>query len=465
MMDSKAADINCEYLGVSRSLLMENAGREVARHCADYANIAIFCGTGNNGGDGFVAARHLAGSGKKVKVFALEGKRTKENQINFNILKNLDIPLLSVRDFADCDAIAAEVNGYDLIVDALVGVGMKGELREPVKGIVGLINSARAFRLSVDVATGSSGAETVNADLVICLDEAKVENAKVVDIGMPREAKSYCGPGDVCVSLPKRAGNEHKGDFGRLLVVGGSKDFIGTPSLVAQSALRCGCDIVTIACPGYVAKRMPFDPNLIVNPLDSEDFLKKSDVPKILDMDFDAMTLGNGMGLEDETKEAVRELAKKVDKPLILDADALKLIEKRHLRQNMILTPHAREFEVLFEGVGDDNRQKLVEGYARKFECVIVLKGMVDVISYGGETRMNRSGNPAMTVGGTGDTLAGLIGGLMVQNKDSFLSACAATFLNGIAGDIAYREIGISLRATDLIEKIPAAIKFCKGFE
>ncbi|MBN2014641.1 MAG: NAD(P)H-hydrate dehydratase [Candidatus Altiarchaeota archaeon] len=453
---SKAVDMNSSYLGVDRLMLMENAGREVAIHGREFNSIAVFAGLGNNGGDGLVAARHLSGLGKRVKIYTLSGNRSRECQKNFDIVKRIDsIEVEVVRDSQDCGKIS--LSGFDLVVDSLLGVGVRGELREPIKSLVDIINKTKAHKIAVDCPTPG-----VKADLTLSFHVAKTPNSKVVDIGIPQEAEYCCGPGDVFLALPERHGSEHKGDFGRLLVVGGSKDFVGTPTLVGEAALRTGADLAVICCPSYVAARMPFNPDLIIHPLDSELYLQKHDVDRILGLDFDCLVVGNGLGTEEETYYALKKLLKGVDKPIVLDADALKLMKTKHLKENFILTPHAREFELLF-GVYPEDRKAVVEECAKKTGCVILLKGAVDVISDGRETKLNRTGNAGMTVGGTGDVLAGIVGALACK-AESFRAACAGAFLSGLSGDLAYRKLDYSFTATDCIERIPYAIKFCRRF-
>lgn len=463
-MDSRIVDANCEYLGVPRLLLMENAGKGVAGFARGYDRIIIFCGTGNNGGDGLVAARHLAGLGKRVRVYALSGPRTDQNEFNLKPLLKLDsVEVEFIKDSSQVKDVKQELDGFDCIIDALVGVGLSGELREPVKSIVEAINESKCHRISVDAPSGSDNLR-VNADVVVSLHSKKTEDAVVVDIGIPREAELYCGPGDVVYSIPARSGLEHKGDYGRVLVVGGSVDYVGAPSLAALGALRTGCDLVYLAVPSYVADHMSFNSNFIVKPLKSEHFLREKDVESILESNYDVLVLGNGLGVKEESREAVRDIVKSVDKPMVLDADALKLIKPKHLRDSMVLTPHAGEFKILFDEYSEEDRMKLVEKHARDSGATILLKGSVDVVSNGERTRLNKSGNPALTVGGTGDVLAGVIAGLIAQNKKLYESACAGAFLNGLAGDLAFSDLGYSLLATDVVDYLPDAIKYCMDF-
>jgi len=457
---TKAVDINCCYLGISTLQLMENAGRATAQEAGGFKRIAVFCGNGNNGGDGLVAARHLSARGKKVKVYLLGGRRTKATQRNLEIIKNLNsLEIEVIKDSKDCKRIKNDLKNFDLIIDALLGVGIRGELREPVKSLVNVIDSSKAFKLSVDVATPG-----IKADVTLSFHIPKTKDAKVVNIGIPPDAELYCGPGDICIAMPERKGDKHKGDFGRLLVVGGSKEFIGAPILAGKAATRTGVDLVTVMCPGYVAERIPFDPNLIVNPLESEFYLQKDDVNSILEKEFDSIVIGNGLSQKDESRYALKKLLRNLkDKPVVLDADALKLIKRSWLRKNFILTPHSGEFKILFGDSAETLAEKkgVVEKHARKTQAVILLKGPVDIVSNGEITKFNKSGNAAMTVGGTGDVLAGIIGAFSCWT-DSLTASCAGAFLCGLAGDLALSDLGYAITATDMIDKIPAVLKFCK---
>ena len=458
---TRQLDMNAAYLGVSRLVLMENAGREVARAAGRYSRIAVFAGRGNNGGDGFVAARHLSSQGKKVTVYAVSGKRTKEAEANLGIIQKLEsIELRYIKDSADAGEVRKSLGGYDVIIDALLGVGAAGDLKEPAKSLVGAINSAKARVISVDVPTPG-----VKADLTLSFHYQKTQDAKVAGIGIPAEAETECGPGDVYAALPEREGFEHKGDFGRLLVVAGSRDYSGTPMLVAMAAARTGVDLINIATPSYAAAKI-FDPTMIIRPMLSEYYLSEPDIEAILETRFDSMVLGNGIGTKEETESFVRELVSKVRKPVVIDADALKLLEVGKIRENHVLTPHATEFSILFDEQVEDfaDRVRLVREKARKTRATIILKGPIDIVSNGSCTKLNKTGNPGMTVGGTGDVLAGIVGALSTKTG-TFQAACAGTFLSGLAGDVSRDKLGYCFTAADVAENIPAAIRFCKQFE
>ena len=258
----------------------------------------------------------------------------------------------------------------------------------------------------------------------------------------------------------------HKGDFGKLLIIGGSKRYTGAPALAAYSAiaaLRAGVDLVTVAAPGRAADIVAgFSPNLITEPFEGDYFTPKH-LKRIFKLckDYDAVSIGSGLGVEKETQEFVKGFIEKMTKPCVVDADAIKALKKKRIGGNFILTPHAYEFYAIS---GDKPKQdilgraKLVKGFAKKTRAVILLKGAVDIISDGKQTAMNKTGNPYMTTGGTGDVLTGVCGGLLAQGIESFKAACVAAYITGKAGDLAVKEKK-PIIATDVIEKIPEVIK------
>ena len=483
--EMKALELNSEYYGVSRLQLMENAGKSIAdeisaRFNPETSRILILCGLGGNGGDGFVAARHLSNKGFKVTVM-IAGKaaniRDECTRKNLEALRNIrdKIEILEIYD----SSIIPNLNA-DVIVDALLGIGLKGHLRPPILQFVKKINETKAFKVAVDVPTGIDSdtgqvlEEAVKADLTITFHKAKpgllvakehVGEITVKDIGLPVEFEYYTGPGDVSAVMKPRPSNSHKGDFGRLLIIGGSETYSGAPALVALAALRTGVDLTYIAAPERTAYSISsFSPNLITIKLEGNN-LNLKNVP-VIEREMEkatAIVLGPGLGLHPETTSAVKEIIKiseKLKKPLILDADGLKAFaeEKRKLGTPSVLTPHAGEFKLLS---GHELPQELkeraekVRKTAAELNATILLKGHVDVISDGERLKFNFTGNPAMTVGGTGDVLSGIVGALLAQGITPFEAAVAGAFINGAAGDFAYNEKGFHIVSTDLLKWIP----------
>ncbi|MBU5678945.1 MAG: NAD(P)H-hydrate dehydratase [Candidatus Aenigmatarchaeota archaeon] len=263
----------------------------------------------------------------------------------------------------------------------------------------------------------------------------------------------------------KRAKEAKKGDFGKLLVVGGSKLYHGSPAFNALAAYRSGVDLVFILAPERAANIIAsFSPDLITYPL-SGDYITKEHLETILSFakKSDALVIGGGMGRERETLDAIKEILIKVTIPCVIDADAIYAVaeNKDILKKNFILTPHRFEFKVL-SGISIENMEKskkMVKDVAKKLNSIILLKGPIDIISDGYRIAINETGNPYMTKGGTGDTLAGICGSLLAQGKESFLSACCAAYINGKAGDIVAKKKREALLASDIIDAIPEVLK------
>ena len=483
--EMRALETNAEYYGISLLQLMETAGRNVAEEIAARFNpkktrVAIFCGSGGNGGDGFVAARYLTCHGFKVEVILaakasnITSESAKKNWIALQPLKNT-IPIKQVKDSMLIPDVKA-----DVVVDALLGIGLKGKLRPPILQLVEKINSMDAFRVAVDVPTGidsDSGevlGNAVEANLTVTFYKAKpgLVRAKeyagevaVKNMGLPYEFERFSGPGDVSLAVKPRLPEAHKGTFGRLLVIGGSNVFSGAPALAAMAALRTGVDIVTVAAPEKTATAISsMSPALITIKLKGK-HLNSSNLPALKEHleSATAVVLGPGLGLHSETKEATQEIIEQVEEkgtPLLLDADGLKAFAefKRKVDLPMVLTPHAREYEILTGNKLPDDpweRAEMVQKRARKLGATILLKGPVDVISNGIDVKFNFTGNPGMTVGGTGDVLSGVVGGLLAMGAGSFRAAVAGAFINGAAGDFVAAEKGYHMIPTDLLEFIP----------
>ena len=289
---------------------------------------------------------------------------------------------------------------------------------------------------------------------------------KVADIGIPPEAGIYAGPGDVVAISTERPADSHKGQYGRLLVIGGSEIFSGAPTLVALAAYRTGVDLVNVAAPERAAQSIAsFSPSIITIKLPGN--ILASSHLRILNehvQKASAIAIGPGLGLAKETASAARKiisLAIRQKKPMLIDADALKalgVVRKRMFDESVVITPHASEFEAV-SGKSPSRDLKTRMNEVREFSslsgAVTVLKGHTDMISDGTRLKLNNTGNPGMTVGGTGDVLSGIIAGLMAQGLEPYKAAVAGTFVNGAAGDLAAEHYGFHLTPTDLIEHIP----------
>jgi hydroxyethylthiazole kinase-like uncharacterized protein yjeF len=485
--EMRALEVNAEYFGVSLLQLMENAGRNVAAEVVSRfpksCKVAIFCGLGGNGGDGFVAARHLLAEGFKVSV-VLAGKgrdiRHEAAVQNWCALQPLrgSIPIHEVNDSSAILKVEA-----DVVVDALLGTGTKGQLKAPIKQLVDCINGLEGFKVAVDVPTGVDSdtgdvlGSAVKADVTVTFHKSKVglRAAKkyvgelvVKDIGLPDALAMFAGPGDVLLAKKPRASSAHKGDFGRLLVIGGSEVFSGAPALVSLAALRTGVDIVYLAAPAKTAYAVSsMSPDLITLKLKGDHLTASSTATLQSYLDsVDAVVMGPGLGLHAETREFVKSCVAAVEnagKPLLLDADGLKAFAefKRPLNVPLVLTPHAGEYAVLTgRKLPESLEESVVEMQktAAELKAVVLVKGQVDVVCDGKRVKLNFTGNPGMTVGGTGDVLSGVVGALLAQKADAFEAAVAGAFVNGAAGDFAAGDTGFHLVASDLLDWIPQVL-------
>ena len=485
----RALELNSEYFGVSRLQLMENAGQSVSKEILSRfepkkTQVILFCGLGGNGGDGFVIARHLACQGFTVEI-VLAGRSTeisdREAQKNWNALQLLR-GFLTVHEVYDSSLIP-ELKA-DVVVDALLGIGLKGAPRPPIQQLVKKINEMESFCVAVDVPTGIDSdtgdvlGEAVKANLTITFHKTKPGLLKaeqhsgeviVKDIGLPKEFERFAGPGDVQLVVKQRSLEAHKGDFGRLLVVGGSEIFVGAPTMVALAAFRTGVDLVHVAAPYKTAQAISsISPDLITIKLEGE-HLNPSNVAAIRPYleKSTAVAMGPGLGLHKDTKDAVKEIVKSVEEmriPMLLDADGLKAFaEFRHkVASPFVLTPHAGEYQILTGRKPPEElseRADEVQKTAEELGAVILLKGHTDVISDGKRVKFNFTGNPGMTVGGTGDVLSGVVAAFLAQRAEPFEAAVAGAFINGAAGDFVASEKGYHMVATDLLEWIPCIIE------
>jgi|Deesub1362A_J573_1020465.scaffolds.fasta_scaffold01478_2 NAD(P)H-hydrate epimerase len=489
--EMEVIDNNCEYLGIPKILLMENAGRAVYEELLKILNsnekIYVFCGTGNNGGDGFVVARHLSKC-YDVSLILLgrsENIKTYESRENFKILKNIsefgDLTIEEVilpNDILDIiERIEQNTKkGEVIVIDAMLGTGVKGELREPFKTAVTELNRIKKeFKeslkiVSVDVETGD-----LNADKVVTFHKRKTilrkseifessrlrkpsvfessrnsndDNLVVKSIGIPKSAEFIVGTGDF-KTLIKRGSDSHKGENGKVLVVGGSKEFFGAPILSALAASKMA-DLVTVASVRNVMDALKNYPELMGYELEG-DYVGEEHIDEILSVSkkYDCIVLGSGLGVNNRTKEFVNSFLKKTDKKVVIDADAIKVIDYSNFefKDNFIFTPHKGEFEYMKEYIEQNT-----------FNSTIVLKGRYDIIFNRHKIKINKTGNPGMTVGGTGDVLCGIIGALFAKNEP-FVSSCCGAFINGYCGDLMLKKKGYYYTSMDIIDNIPKVLK------
>jgi hydroxyethylthiazole kinase-like uncharacterized protein yjeF len=426
--------------GTSPEQLMERAGFAVAKACIpflkrrDSRSAILLAGKGNNGGDAVVAARHLEAAGCSPTLIRVEQNWP-----------------------CEWPADAA------VIVDGLLGIGLRGEPREPYASAIQAINKSGLPVVAVDVPSGLGTSVCVRADVTVTMGLPKIDLLKhpdevgrieVADIGVGDDVET-----DIelitrrDVELPARKRSAHKGDFGRLLIIAGSEGYTGAPVLCAHAAARAGAGLVTLAVPKeiypIVAGHCP--PEVMPRPL-GEDFPK-----------FNALAIGPGLGQKPETQKLIWKLLSGSTVPTVVDADALNALAQapaaiKKLPGPLVFTPHPGEMARLI-GQKVEDRWQVARDFVREFGHVLVLKGAGTVVTNNpGKLWINSTGNPGMARGGMGDALTGIIGALLAQRMTPLEAAKTGVFWHGLAGDAAAEKHGEhSMLATDLIEALGAA--------
>jgi NAD(P)H-hydrate epimerase len=471
--------------------LMERAGNVFVKWFTEqFPNkeipVYVFCGNGNNGGDGFVISRLLHQESYQVNVIvqAQLSKRSKDNQTNLDALQKLNhLKISTISNSEDFPP----VKNSSIVIDALFGTGLREKLRGFFKGLVHFLNELNVIRVAIDIPSGLLGDESstgiiFKADYTFSFEQPKLafmfpENQKyvgkwIVDkIDLSQEyylnenTFDYFLTDKVALSLyKKREKFDHKGSFGHALLIMGSRGKIGAAVLSTFACMRAGCGLATVYTPscGYEILQTSI-PEVMTITDSNESYITSS--PNI--DQYSSIGVGCGIGIENETQKALHELLQNSKQPLVLDADALNIIALdpvmlNKIPNNSILTPHPKEFERLFGKTANNfERNKLQRQKAINLKCFILLKGAHSCIATPeGICYYNSTGNPGMGTAGSGDVLTGIITGLVAQGYSSKSAVCLAVYLHGLAGDIGVKKLGEeALIARDIIKYLPKAFK------
>lgn len=467
--------------GIPVATLMDNAGKGVfdaVLRDFDAPCYSVFCGKGNNGGDGFVVARYLKESGKEVAVYlACDEEKLSGIALDaYNLAKEKGVEIKSINDKVPKNAV---------VIDALLGISVSGAPRDGVKEGIDKINSLQNKKISIDIPsglnadTGKAAGSVVKADCTYTLQLDKVGLnvypgieytgvKKIIDIGIPKECISqlqfknhlldYNG---VKKLIPKREADSHKGSFGKVGIVGGSAGMSGSVCLAARAALRTGAGLVYV----FVSDEI-FD--IVSIKLTEAIVLRESELSEYLDT-LDAIAVGMGYAHNIKKKHIIKLIAHKFDKKVVFDAGSIGYLSYNNELLNnkkcsAVLTPHPGEFSKLIKLSTEEikaNRMFLTTKYSIQYNCALVLKGAASLIgSSAGELRINSTGNSGMATAGSGDVLSGIIAGLLAQGMDNYDAASVGVFIHGLAGDIASDiKTEYGLIAGDIIEYIPDAFK------
>jgi ADP-dependent NAD(P)H-hydrate dehydratase / NAD(P)H-hydrate epimerase len=492
--------------GVPSLTLMENAGTAVAEFVlSQYPSakrIGVICGKGNNGGDGFVVARKLHESGKEVGVTLLASTSELRGD-TAEMFAKLPLRAISITSKDELKrGPASDVLKTDILIDAILGTGF----RPPVSGLyaeaVAALNASAAAIVSVDIPSGADadvmGEQTgavARSDAIVTFTAPRPAHIfgllasgpiLVSPIGSPEEAiisslsLNVITPRDVVSLFGPRPPTSNKGNFGHVLVLGGSLGKAGAPAMAGIAALRAGAGLSTVATAKSVVHTVAgFYPELMTEPLEQTEegtISGKVSAQRHIVVLFQGKTVlavGPGVSRNPETAKLVRSLVSKCDLPMVLDADGLNAFEGYAAElsgkgRSLVITPHPGEMARLVgSSVAAVQRDRLnvARTFAREHGVIVVLKGHRTVIAEpDGVVWVNTTGNPGMATGGTGDILTGLLAGLIAQNRDRIVEAViAAVHLHGLAGDVACETMGEQLLvATDLLAALPEAFRRVK---
>ena len=469
--------------GIPGEELMLTAGEGLAEAIRKLAGqhqlvdspVLFVAGPGNNGGDAFVAARCLYEEDWPVECWLAcpEDRLKGDALLHFRRMKKADVPLRVMAQEAEWKYAAECGADAEIIVDGLLGTGFSGELRGTIAEAISFIDAQADHALIVAVDVPSAMA--VRSDLTVTMGLPKIDcvepeyvdcvgNLEVVDIGIPSEfidvlesEAELITPADLAPLFPRRPRSAHKGDFGHVLCIGGSKGFSGAITMASKAALRSGVGLVSAFVPETIHSLVALTvPEAMVH----------SSFP---DGKWSSVLVGPGMGRSATTREQVLHLLESSKVPLVLDADAITVLAD-HIDAiaaascPVILTPHPGEFAALFDLKVDEvqeDRLTLAKMAAARLRATVVLKGAGTIVAAPDRPAgINMTGNPGMATGGSGDVLAGLLAGLAAQGMDPCEAACAAVWLHGHAGDLAAAEKSqASMIATDIIDKLPEAFR------
>ncbi|HVB59070.1 MAG TPA: NAD(P)H-hydrate dehydratase [Candidatus Acidoferrales bacterium] len=505
--------LTTERYGVASLALMENAGSKIVEFLRErFPNLArrrivVLCGKGNNGGDGFVVARHLAEMGVKPVVYLFADPREMRGDAAVNRRRWQDGggEMHVVKDASDLVAAKQAIAASDIVVDALLGTGVRGPVEGMLREAIEALNRRRRSQIvvAVDIPsgvladTGELPGPAVEANCTITLTAPKIGTLYgqangccgellVRDIGSPPEAIEDVGKGNVrwieprelaAFAMPRRP-QGNKGDYGHALIVAGSAGKSGAAVLASWAALRAGAGLVTVATPGSVLPIVAaHTPEVMTEPLAATKDGSVS-MGSIEGGYFDtlrkgkrALGIGPGLTTHQETSEFVRAVVREREVPIILDADGLnafagRAAELKNPKGRLAVTPHPGEMARLVGGSAGDvqvRRIKTAERCAAEWNCHVILKGHQTIIAApDGRTWVNSTGNPGMATGGTGDVLTGILTGLTAQYGVESWGAMLSfgVYLHGLAGDLASAETGNApLMAGDLIQFLPRAYR------
>ncbi|MGO5064253.1 MULTISPECIES: NAD(P)H-hydrate dehydratase [unclassified Clostridium] len=491
----KIDNYSIQNLGMPSIVLMENAALKVVSNIDLQLNnrFVVVCGKGNNGGDGLAVARHLHCLNKEVEIFIIvKGNGSTEDfEINYNILKNINLNINYIRDYEDLDYLRESVIKSDMTLDAIFGIGLSREVEGIYKDTISVINENSKYTLSIDVpsglnaSTGEIEGVCIEADTTVSFEMYKegfltydkdkyLGNIVIEKIGIPKEALDLFSKDSYIVdkymfknNFKERNKYAHKGEFGRLLIIAGSKGFTGAAYLCAESSVKSGTGLVTLA----TAKDIQ---SILSSKLEEAMTINYEDYKEIKNImaKTNCIAIGPGMGKNSTTEELLRKIIRDYNGNIVIDADGINVLENnldiiKNAKGEIIITPHLGEFSRI-TGYDIDyiekNRLKLAREFAKENKVILLLKGYNTIITNGEKVFVNSTGNSAMASGGMGDCLTGIIGSFISQGYSPLDATYLAAYLHGYCGEKLSLKM-FCVNATHVLDYIPFAIKELQHIE
>lgn len=470
-------------------VLMENAAIKVIKNIdiSIFNSFCIVCTKGNNGGDGFAVARHLYNLGKNVHIFLIGNadNMSGDCKVNYDILKNLGIKIIMINTSQQVEVVRNSVKSSDMTIDAIFGTGLSRDVEGVYGEIIKCINKYSKYTLSIDIPSGISGnsgrvlKNAIRANKTVSFQlykkgflnydsESFIGNLIIEDIGIPNKVIEKYQSSEFIIDdylikniLNRRNKYSHKGDFGRVLIIAGSKGFSGAAYISTQSSVRSGAGLVTLGCSENIQ-------DIMNTKLTEAMTFKLEDTNKLEEFieKCDAIGIGPGMGNNESTLNILKKVMEKAKNIVVIDADAINVLSGRldilkHKKCKVIMTPHIGEMARV-TGLSinyiQENRIEVSKKFARENDVVLLLKGYNTIITDGQMLGINSTGNSAMASGGMGDCLTGMITSFSAQKYSAFKAACIGAYVHGFCGDRLSKNM-FCVNASHIMDEIPFAIK------
>ena len=493
VVSRQTANLIDEYtintIGIPSIVLMENAGEKIFESIKSKGDkYIVFCGIGNNGGDGLVIARKLFIFGKDVKVIVINfgTKKGEEFITNLNVIKKLNIEIKEINKDSDFNKeLIDDIKNSDIVVDSIFGIGLNRRIDGVIYKVIESINTYSKYVISVDTPSGidSNSGEVlgiaIKANETYTIENVKIGfvrydafeylgKVKVVYIGIPDSVKekfnekvSFLHRYEYKKMIPIRKVWGYKGDYGKVMLIGGSPGFSGAAYICAEAVVRSGAGLVSLLTDLNTQQVLS---NKLIEAM-TVNYEEQDRINNLLET-CNVIACGPGLGVSDDKYDILNRCIKETEVPIILDADALNILANNKellslVKNRSVITPHLGEFSRLsgysIEEIEKD-RVNLAKRYALQHDVIVVLKGYNTIITDGYEVVINYTGNSKMASGGMGDCLTGIIASFVGQGMSKFKAAILACYIHGLAGDKASKD-KYSVSATDIIAELPKIIE------